>query len=88
MRRIELPDELIEAEGGFPNFAKETAPRASATDSAATVHSRVIAFVPAAAAVKFSRSDLQLRAGSSQLHFFVGIRVALHRGLKVLDAFA
>jgi hypothetical protein len=88
MGRIELPDELVEAEGGLPNLAEEAAAGAIATDSAATVHGRVIAFVAGAAAIKFSRADLQLQVGGSRLRFFGGVRVALHRRLKVFDSFA
>jgi hypothetical protein len=88
MGGIELPDELVEPQGGFPNIAKKTAAGASATDSAATVHGRIIAFVTGAAAIKFSRSDLQLLVDRNWLNFFVGVRVALHRRFEVLDSFA
>ena len=56
---IELADELVQLERGFPDLKQQVASRAAALSRRATVGSGIVALVAPATAVELARSDLQ-----------------------------
>ena len=59
MPGIELADELIQIERGFPDFKQQVAPRAAALSRGAAIGGGIVALVAPATAVELARSDLQ-----------------------------
>src|SRR5437764_4797298 len=59
MLGIEVADQPVQSQGGFPNLEQQGTPRAGATNCSRPIHGGVVAFVFGAAAVKFAGSDLQ-----------------------------
>jgi len=56
---IETADQLVELQGGLPDFAQQGAARAGAGYSAAAIHGGVIPFVPGTTALELPGSDFQ-----------------------------
>jgi len=65
---IELADELVQLERGFPDLKQQVASRTAALSRRATVGGGIVAFVAPATAVELARSDLQ-RLALRPFHF-------------------
>ena len=57
--RVEPANRLVEPEGRLPDVEQQQAAGTTALDSRLPIHGRIVAFVPAAAAVEFPGSDFQ-----------------------------
>jgi hypothetical protein len=59
MAGVELADQPIQFEGGFPDLEQQFAALASTYNGALTVNGRIVSLVPGATAFELSGSDLQ-----------------------------
>lgn len=104
MAWIELADQMIQREGGFPDLEQQFATLAATFDGALAVDRWTVGLVPAAAALELSGSDLQRSSnpytlpgsarrklhGSDLFDSLLAflLGLTLHRRLEVLNALA
>jgi hypothetical protein len=87
---VEFTNELIELEGGLPDFAKQAASGAASDDTTTAVDGGIVPLVLGATAVKLAGADFQSVLNWLDLLYFVlnVLHFTLERCLEIADAFS